>query len=384
MIKLSARGEPVDFDGWRVGRATRDTSNLGADSLLVVDGSNGISIKSEALPLGILTTGDLESLGETNGVPLVHSFRNLDHVQEGHILLISSHPGGANTLFRPESTHNSLFVTERCNSNCLMCSQPPRDHVDDHLFDINRRVVELAPRDTEVLGLTGGEPTLFEDRLFGLLEQIKRRLPDTLVQMLTNGRRFAWKDYMRDFAAHSPQRLRVGIPLYSCVADEHDHVVQAKDAFDQTVVGIQRLYSVGISTEIRVVVHGLTVPRLRDIAEFIYRNFPFTEHVAFMGLETMGHTIKNFSQLWHDPVDYSEKLREAVVYLAMRGMNVSIYNHQLCVIDRSIWRFAAQSISDYKNVFLSECKACEAKPLCGGLFLSGASRHSRGIKAIRS
>jgi len=31
---------------------------------------------------------------------------------------------------RPDSRHNVLVATERCNSNCLMCSQPPQDRDD--------------------------------------------------------------------------------------------------------------------------------------------------------------------------------------------------------------------------------------------------------------
>src|SRR5688572_2482319 len=38
--------------------------------------------------------------------------------------------GRVDTMFRSDSLHNSLFVTEQCNSYCLMCSQPPR-RVDD-------------------------------------------------------------------------------------------------------------------------------------------------------------------------------------------------------------------------------------------------------------
>ena len=35
------------------------------------------------------------------------------------------------------------------------------------------------------------------------------------------------------------------------------------------------------------------------------------------------------------PWDYREKLEEAVLALADRGMTVSIYNHQLCTLPRS-------------------------------------------------
>jgi hypothetical protein len=36
--------------------------------------------------------------------------------------------GRINVLFRRGAKANSLFVTERCNSLCVMCSQPPQRH----------------------------------------------------------------------------------------------------------------------------------------------------------------------------------------------------------------------------------------------------------------
>lgn len=45
--------------------------------------------------------------------------------------------------------------------------------------------------------------------------------------------------------------------------------------------------------------------------------------------------VPNVSDLWIDPWDYREKLEEAVLALADRGMTVSIYNHQLCTLPRS-------------------------------------------------
>ena len=52
--------------------------------------------------------------------------------------------------------------------------------------------------------------------------------------------------------------------------------------------------------------------RLPELAEFIYRNLTFTEHVALMGLEYIGYTPRNMDLLWVDPYDYQDKLAEAV------------------------------------------------------------------------
>jgi MoaA/NifB/PqqE/SkfB family radical SAM enzyme len=148
------------------------------------------------------------------------------------------------------------------------------------------------------------EPTLLGDRLLTILSKLRDTMPSTYVHMLTNGRRFAWSDFTTKFAEVCHPNLSVGIPLYSDYADQHDYIVQARYAFDQTILGLHQLARHGVETEVRVVLHALTVPRLKYIAEFICRNLTFVNHVAFMGMEHIGYAPRNMSELWIDPVDY--------------------------------------------------------------------------------
>ncbi|MEI4896665.1 hypothetical protein Q8G71_35840, partial [Klebsiella pneumoniae] len=75
-------------------------------------------------------------------------------------------------------------------------------------------------------------------------------------------------------------------------------------------------------------------------------------------------------------------LQEAVDYLAVRGMDVSVYNHQLCVLPRALWRFARKSISDYKNIYLDGCQECAVLETCGGLFKSAEHVHSAHLRSL--
>jgi hypothetical protein len=99
-----------------------------------------------------------------------------------------------------------------------------------------------------------------------------------------------------------------------------------------------------------------------------------------MGMEMFGYVHLNLSTLWIDPADYQRELEKATLGLAMSGMNVSIYNHQLCTIPRSVWPFARRSISDWKNVYLPECASCGVRDECGGFFQSATKIHSKYIR----
>jgi hypothetical protein len=63
-------------------------------------------------------------------------------------------------------------------------------------------------------------------------------------------------------------------------------------------------------------------------------------------------------------------------------MTVSIYNHQLCVLKRSLWEYSRQAISDWKNVYSGVCDACGIRRQCGGFFHCNTKGQSRGIHPI--
>jgi His-Xaa-Ser system radical SAM maturase HxsC len=342
------------------------------------------------LPQGVVSAEDfagyravLSHDDVSTGYPVVDRLRESDHFKDGDVIVLEGGTGFVRSLYRPYERHHSLFVTERCSSNCLMCSQPPKDKDDvAGLTRRNQELIALMKPAPQYLTITGGEPTLLGDNLFLLIDQLKSSLPDTELHVLTNGRTFAWPRYTQQFAALEHPNLCLGVPLYSDNAGDHDHIVQAKGAFDQTVAGLHEAARNGIRVEIRVVLHRLTIPRLNKLAEYIYRNLSFVEHVALMGLEYTGYTPRNINELWIDPFDYQTQLEKAVSTLAMRGMAVSIYNHQLCVLAPSLWPYAQKSISDWKNLYLPECQKCSALDQCGGLFQWAVRKHSDHIHAL--
>jgi His-Xaa-Ser system radical SAM maturase HxsC len=307
---------------------------------------------------------------------------DLSNLHSGDLVLVDGNSGRIRTLFLERSQHNALFLTERCNNNCLMCSQPPRNN-GEAMLGICMRMVELLKSNPPVrLGITGGEPTLLGEGFLQLLSSIKTNLPTTAITSLSNGRRFADQEFACAVAALRVQELRFSVPIHADVSDVHDHIAQASGAFNETIAGLYNLAALGVETEIRIVLHALSIPRLESLAEWIWRKLPFVRQVAFMGLENMGYVKKNWSLLWIDPIDYSKQLRTSVEHLHRRGIAVSLYNLPYCVLPEELWGFACNSISDHKHIFLPECKSCDVAPQCAGFFQSGKKRHSRALQPI--
>jgi His-Xaa-Ser system radical SAM maturase HxsC len=307
---------------------------------------------------------------------------DLNYLDEGDIVRVTPNSSDVRALYRVNASANFLFVTERCNSFCLMCSQPPREIDDGHLIEELIEAVSLIDIGERELGITGGEPTLLGDRFFALLQAIKTNLPTTSIHVLTNGRTFADPLLAKQISEINHYDLMLGIPLYSDVSHIHDFVVQADGAYDETIRGILNLKRHSQKVEIRVVLHKQTYDRLPQLAEFIGRNLQFVDHVALMGLEITGFTRANLDELWIDPLEYMEKLSRAVEILARYKIHTSIYNLQRCLLPRNLWSIAVKSISDWKNKYYDECDNCIEKHNCGGFFASSDLKRSKNIAAI--
>jgi His-Xaa-Ser system radical SAM maturase HxsC len=383
-LRLHTRGVAVNIAAAVLGRVVRTDETREAeersDCILTGDVLESTDLRGYA---GLLTSGLLprEQLRELK-LPTIHSTSWLDHLHVGDVVALQQ-DGRVRTLYRVGSPHNVIFTTDRCNSYCLMCSQPPLPVDDSAKIREHLRLIELMDPATREVGITGGEPTLLKRDFLRIVERCKLLLPKTGLHLLSNGRLFYYGSFARELAALGHPDLVVGVPLYSDQDFEHDYVVQADGAFDQTLIGLQNLARFGVAVEIRVVLHRQSYERLPHLAEFLYRNLPFAAHVALMGLEQTGLAIPNLADLWIDPAEYQDELATAIDFLTARGMRVSIYNHQLCTLPERLWRFCRQSISDWKNEYLPECVGCRVRDECGGFFTSSLQKRiSRRVQAI--
>jgi His-Xaa-Ser system radical SAM maturase HxsC len=300
-----------------------------------------------------------------------------DYVGEGDIVRLNPTTDYISSLFRRNSNHNTVLLTERCNNYCLMCSQPPKNSDDTWLIEEAFELINLVPNQTQRLGFSGGEPTLYGMRFVELIQHAKNYLPSTSLDVLSNGRAFKDERFAQALGNVAHQDLMIGIPIYSDDPVRHDYVVQAKGAFDETIQGILNLKRFGQKVEIRIVIHKETLPRLVQTCEFIARNLLFVDHVALMGLEITGFTRANLGLLWTDPFEYKDILSEAVNLLTSYGLNTSVYNHQLCTVNADVLPAYRQSISDWKNEYIDKCESCTRKSECGGFFSSAVQyRHS--------
>jgi His-Xaa-Ser system radical SAM maturase HxsC len=298
-------------------------------------------------------------------------------------LIFVSPKGFARKVFEPKSPDNVLFITGQCNNQCIMCSQPPVHKNDFSFFErLNSLIVHLMPEDTLELGISGGEPTLLGVKLVDTIRNIYKKCPKINLNILSNGRAFANKEYASLFKEFNQELLVIGVPLHSDFHATHDLITGQKGSYNQTLIGLYNLAFFEIAIELRIVVHKQNYERLPQLSSYIFKNLPFVKHVAFMGLETTGFTLKNKELVWIDPIDYIFQLEKAVNEISEWGIETSIYNIPLCLLKPSLYKFSKKSISDWKLSFVEHCQRCLLNKECCGVF-STSKIQSNNIKAFQ-
>ncbi len=366
------QGKPINIGEDIVGRITFGKNVFQrSDEILV-------SKDASTSAFGYVATITTKETIADNGKPCC-VVNDINDFHEGDVVVVNKQ-GEIIFVYEIKSNHNAIMATERCNHCCIMCPQPPILQEKDKT-PFNLKLISLFDKHTKEIGITGGEPTLIGDNLFVLINHIKKELPKTAISILSNGVKFADKKYAMKLAKCRHHDLQIDIPLFSDIAEEHNRIVGAK-TFYKTVQGLYNLALFHQRIGIRIVVHKQTYKRLSQFADYIYHNFPFVVQVTFMQMETTGLAKENFDQLWIDPYDYNTELREAVLLLVDRGMKSYIYNAQLCVLPEDIRCYAQQSISDWKDIYISECEGCVLRGQCAGFFESNREAHSSHIKKV--
>jgi His-Xaa-Ser system radical SAM maturase HxsC len=283
----------------------------------------------------------------------------------GDVVLVQPRRGIVQRLIRGASKHNTLLITERCDQLCVMCSQPPKKTHDD-LFGHYKAACVLAPQNA-VIGLSGGEPTLYKDELFDLISFALTLRPDLRFHILTNAQHFTDSD-IAFLASGVGRKILWGVPLYAASPALHDEIVGKEGAYGSLMEGLSVLCRAGAPTELRTVVMKQNVEGLPTLARFITRHVPFVRPWAIMQLENIGFARNRWGDLFFDHSEDFTAIQEAVEIARISGIETALFNFPLCTVPAAYRRLAPSTISDWKRRYEPICEGCVAKRWCSGFF----------------
>jgi His-Xaa-Ser system radical SAM maturase HxsC len=284
---------------------------------------------------------------------------------DGDVVFVNPARGIAHRLVRAGSAHNTFLITERCDQLCVMCSQPPkRGHSD--MLPYFEAAALLAPEGA-VLGISGGEPTLFKGQLLPFLERVLGRRPDLSFHVLTNAQHFDVDD-VPALSRLPRDRVTWGVPLYSSDGNIHDGIVGKVGAFHKLAEGLAILARSGATLELRTVLMTRNVEALPALARFVASHVPFAGSWAIMQLENIGYGRLNWTELFHDHSQRFKPVGDAIDLARSRGLDVWLYNFPRCTVPRDYRQLAPSTISDWKRRYPAACDGCAEKAECSGLF----------------
>jgi His-Xaa-Ser system radical SAM maturase HxsC len=327
-LRLSSADVVGDRDSVLIGEDVAGVSFSGADGLFAIDG---------------LTSADLAN----------------------DVVLVTPATGRAERLLRSASRHNTLLVTERCDQLCVMCSQPPKKtHVDR--FTSLEEASLLAPLGT-LIGISGGEPTLYKDELLSMVERVLEARPDLEFHILSNAQHFDQEDIDR-LRDQRYRRVSWGIPLYAVDAPLHDDIVGKPGAFTRLHQSFAVLLAAGARVELRTVLLTSNVEQLPSLARYVAARFRFVDAWSIMQLENIGFAKGRWRDLFvrHD-LNFGP-IASALDLASSRGVRAQLFNFPRCTVPPAYRPFAIASISDWKNKVMPACSTCSERNQCAGFF----------------
>lgn len=328
-------------------------ARLSSHSVAAVDGEHDAVLVAEDDHVRIYQLGNLNFTLPS----LVDDDFNAD------VIFIDPAAKKAQRWIRARSRHNTLLVTERCDQLCQMCSQPPKKtHVD--LYKHFETACELAPPNS-FIGISGGEPTLHKHSLLGLLSKMHEVRPDLRFHVLTNAQHFDKQDIE---TLRTLQRVLWGVPLYAAESSLHDEIVGKQGAFDSLMTGFSILGRAGAEIELRTVIMNSNVSALNDLASLVTKSISFVDVWTIMQMENIGFARNNWNKLFYDHSKDFSLIGAPLTVALLHGVEVALYNFPLCTVPEQWQQYAARSISDWKNRFLTDCEPCPARSQCSGFF----------------
>lgn len=159
-----------------------------------------------------------------------------------------------------------LKIGFSCNNCCKFCAQGEKRVINRDKTTLElERILSLNKKHADSVVFTGGEPTIRKD--FYELIKYAHSLGYESIQVQTNGRMFAYKEFCRKVVKAGANEFCIS--LHGHNAKLHDYLTGSKGSFNQTVLGIKNLVSLGRNVATNTVITKINYPYLAGIAKFL-------------------------------------------------------------------------------------------------------------------
>lgn len=266
-----------------------------------------------------------------------------------------------------------IAIWNRCNNHCIMCTNYHSFQEESTLpysfENIFERWGNLPLKQTEVLSLTGGEPTIHPD-FFKIIKRFTKLYPNNKIAIATNGRLFAYSQFTKKLLKYRNLILEIAIHDYN--AKNHDAITRTKGSFNNTIKGLHNILKYKNDTheiEIRIVLTKLNYKHLDKIIQFIRKEFSINQirDIAIIFEELEGQARDNIKEVGIRYRDIKPIILPIINKYKNTIPEIRLYHFPLCVIPKELWLFTWRTLRSNEVTFLTQCHQCAVKKYCLGI-----------------
>ncbi len=236
-----------------------------------------------------------------------------------------------------------LSIASKCNNFCLFCLDA--DNQKNGSFKDEREVIKsmkdgLRSRATRLI-LSGGEATIHPH--FIEFIKIAKKLGYREIQVITNGRMFAYKNFLDQ--AVSAGLTEITFSIHSHRKDLYEKLTGSKDSYAQVISGLKNALTYpDLILNIDIVINRLNYKNLYQTIMFFAKNFGIYEY-DLLQIMPSGRAWKNQAVLFYN-IEKSLPYLKKVFNLAKNDKRFHIWTN----------RFPAQYLEDYEFLIQSPQK----------------------------
>ena len=265
-----------------------------------------------------------------------------------------------------------IYVTEACNSNCVMCPMSLASRKRGSKLSISdwNSIPGIIPKDVAHITITGGEPFLEHQQLAQFLQLATLQYSRSEILILTNGRALSIDSIFDEIAPYISNNICFAVPIHSSDSILHDTISQTDGSFLQTIRGLEKLKATNAKVEIRIVGHQYNISHISDTIKYLSNSGLRIDIINIIAMEMTGCAAANRDKLWVDYDRLCESALPGIRYAILHGINIGLYNFPFCMVPKELWPVVKDSITSYKIRFDNQCTNCRMRNICGGLFYS--------------
>ncbi len=243
-----------------------------------------------------------------------------------------------------------LYVGDKCNNNCVFCSEVDLTPSKRPILDIKRELLILR-KVSDTVNFMGKEPTLRKD--LGEMIRYARKLRFKTIGITTNGRMLSIDGALESLIEDGLSQLVISI--HGPDKETHDAQTRVKGSYVQAWKAIHTAVKLPVDLIVNVLVTKITLPSMDRILDLLVKMGVKAVHLLNIAPISRG----SFSREMVPKVTDAVLVLTGVIDRFQSGLNIHLIEFPPCTIPEGYRHHFSPCLEDNDaKVRFKECDSC--------------------------